>query len=146
LLRFPVKGFSGLSLTFSEAFGVVVAIVLGIVSLSVSVLFVSRFRFQCRGVKYHRVKVSRYWLVKISWCQGVGVCCKDTGAFVGEFTLLLDFETFKAKHLTVYTSSACSKWFARSRGRTLYIKQVITKCKVRNIDTMLLVYIPIVQG
>jgi hypothetical protein len=29
------------------------------------------------------------------------VHCKDTGAFVGEFTLLLDFEMFKAKRLTV---------------------------------------------
>jgi hypothetical protein len=41
-LRFPVKGFSGLNLTFSEAFVVVVAMVLGIVSplllVSVSVL------------------------------------------------------------------------------------------------------------
>jgi hypothetical protein len=74
------------------------------------------------------------------------VRCKDTGAFIGEFTLLLDFETFEAKRLTVYTSSACSKWFASSRGRTLYIEQVITKCKLRNINTMLLVYISIVQG
>jgi hypothetical protein len=30
-----------------------------------------------------------------------GALCKDTGVFVGESTLLLDFETFKAKCLTV---------------------------------------------
>jgi hypothetical protein len=71
------------------------------------------------------------------------VCCKDTGAFVGEFTLLLDFKTFKAKHLTVYTSSA----FARNvEEDSLYIEQVITKCKLRNIDIILLVYISVVQS
>jgi hypothetical protein len=45
LLCFPVKGFSGLNLTFSEAFVVVVAIVLGIIPplllVSVSVLSLS---------------------------------------------------------------------------------------------------------
>jgi hypothetical protein len=56
---------------------------------------------------------------------------------------LLDFETFKAKHLTVYTSSA----FARNAEEdSLYIKQVITKCKLRNIDIILLVYISVVQS
>jgi hypothetical protein len=44
------------------------------------------------------------------------------GAFVGELTLLLDFEMFKAKRLTVYTSSVRSKQFASSGGRTLYIE------------------------
>jgi hypothetical protein len=48
-----------------------------------------------RGVKYRRVKVSRYRLIRVLWYQGVGVRCKDTGAFVGESTLLLDFETLK---------------------------------------------------
>jgi hypothetical protein len=48
-----------------------------------------------------KVKVLRYWLVKILWYQGVGVCCKYMGALIGESTLLLDFETFKAKHSTV---------------------------------------------
>jgi hypothetical protein len=48
-----------------------------------------------RGVKYRQVKVSRYRLIRVSWYQGVEVRCKDTGAFVGESTLLLDFETLK---------------------------------------------------
>jgi hypothetical protein len=32
--------------------------------------------------------------VKVLWCQGIGVRCKNTGAVVCEFTLLLDFEPF----------------------------------------------------
>jgi hypothetical protein len=40
-----------------------------------------------QGVEYHRVKVS--------WYQGVGVRCKDTGTVIGESTLLLDFEMFR---------------------------------------------------
>jgi hypothetical protein len=50
------------------------------------------------------------------------VRCKDTGVFFGESTLLLDFETFKAKRLTVLTSSVHTKCFASSRGRALYIE------------------------
>jgi hypothetical protein len=80
-LRFPVKGVGGLSLIFSEAFGVVV------VAMVLAMVFSCcwcRYRFQYQGVKYRRVKVS--------WYQGVGVRCKDTGTFIGEFTLLLDFK------------------------------------------------------
>jgi hypothetical protein len=38
---------------------------------------------------------SRFRGISLSECQGVGVRCKDTGTFVGESTLLLDFETFR---------------------------------------------------
>jgi hypothetical protein len=69
-LCFPVKGFSELSLTFSEAFGVVVAMVSGIVSsLLVLVLFVSRFRLSVSRYqmlsKYRGVKIS----VSVLRCQ-----------------------------------------------------------------------------
>jgi hypothetical protein len=71
-LRFPVKGFGGLSLTFSEAFGVVVATVSGIVSFgisvvnrSVSVLFsVSRNQVSLS----QGLRVSVYRGVKVSEC------------------------------------------------------------------------------
>jgi hypothetical protein len=51
-----------------------------------SIIKVSRFRF---------IRVSKFCGISVSWCQGVGVRCRDTGAFVGESTLLLDFETFR---------------------------------------------------
>jgi hypothetical protein len=38
-LHFPVKGFGGLSLTFSEAFSVVVAMVSGMVSFAIGVVY-----------------------------------------------------------------------------------------------------------
>jgi hypothetical protein len=102
-LHFPVKGVGGLSLIFSE---VVIVIMFAMVS---AIVFLCRYRLSwcqsfgpwCRGIKYCQVKVSRYRFVRVSWCQGIGVRCKDMGAFIGESTLLLDFETFKAKHLTV---------------------------------------------
>jgi hypothetical protein len=54
--------------------------------------FVSR----CRGVRYcQKYQGVKYRRVKVLWYQGVGMHCKDTGAFVGESTLLLDFETFR---------------------------------------------------
>jgi hypothetical protein len=75
---------------------------------------------------------------------GEGMFCCQHDDVITVILTLLDFEMFKAKHLTVYTSSVHSKWFASSGGRTLYIEQVITKCKLRNIGVMLLVYIPVV--
>jgi hypothetical protein len=100
-LRFPVKGVGGLSLTFSEAFGVVIVVTM--VSAIVSSLYWCRyclwcqgFVSRCRGIKYRQsqsLKISVF--VRVSWCQGVRVRCKNTGMVVGEFTLLLDFKTLK---------------------------------------------------
>jgi hypothetical protein len=83
------------------------AIVLSLVSLFVSVSFLdvevsSISSSQSLEVSVYRsVKVS--FVVKVSWCQSVGVRCKNTGAVVGETTLLLDFRTFKTKRSTVCT-------------------------------------------
>jgi hypothetical protein len=96
-LHFPVKGVSGFNLTVSEVFSIVVAMVSGIVSsLLVSFVILSGCQSFILGVKVLGVVESRFHGVKVSGCA-----CKDTGMFVGEFTLLLDFKTFKAKHLTV---------------------------------------------
>jgi hypothetical protein len=100
-LHFTVKGVGGLSLIFSEVVIVIMfAMVSGIISLlSVLVSFVSRFCFLVS--RYQVLSKSEFQgigFVKVSWCQGVRVRCKDTGVFVGESTLLLDFKTFKAKH------------------------------------------------
>jgi hypothetical protein len=97
-LHLLVKGVGGLSLTFSEAFGVV--IVVAMVSAIVSSLYRCRYHLwcqgfvsQCRGIKYRQsqsLKVSVF--VRVSWCQGVRVHCKNMGVIIGEFTLLLDFK------------------------------------------------------
>jgi hypothetical protein len=103
-LRFPVKGVSGLSLIFSEALVVMVADVSAMVSISVSSFVVvskflcwywlcQSFVSRCRGIRC--VVESKSRGIGLSWCQGVGVRCKDTGAFVGETTLLLDFGTLR---------------------------------------------------
>jgi hypothetical protein len=97
LLCFPVKGVGGFNLTVSEVFGVMVAMVSGIVSsLSVSFVVLSGCQSFVLGVKILGVVESRFRGVKVLRCA-----CKDTGVFVGEFTLLLDFKTFEAKCLTV---------------------------------------------
>jgi hypothetical protein len=68
-----------------------------IVSLSVSV----SFRYRLFGVEVSSVsssqglEVSVYRGVRVSLYQSIGVRCKDTGAVVGETTLLLDFETLR---------------------------------------------------
>jgi hypothetical protein len=46
-------------------------------------------------IKVSSIVESKFRGISLSWCRGVGVCCKNTGAFVGESTLLLDFKTFK---------------------------------------------------
>jgi hypothetical protein len=55
-------------------------------------------------VSVSRCQVSSSQSLEVSFGQDfvvVGVRCKDTGTFVGKSTLLLDFEMFKAKCLTV---------------------------------------------
>jgi hypothetical protein len=76
------------------------------------------------------LEVSVYRSVKFSWCQGVGVRCKDTGTFVGESTLLLDFGTLKTKHSTVYTLVFVAKRFARMRRK----KPCISSKRLQSVD------------
>jgi hypothetical protein len=84
-LRFPVKGVGGFNLTFSEVFVVVVSVFSAIV-----ICHLSRCQSFIFGVKVSGVVESRFRGVRVSGCT-----CKDTGAFVGESTLLLDFEMLK---------------------------------------------------
>jgi hypothetical protein len=114
-LRFPVKGVGGFNLILSDI-GVVVAIV-----SSVMVLFVRVSEFHLLS-KYQvsssqSLEGSVYQSIRVSWCQGVGVRCKDTGTFVGESTLLLDFRTLKTKRSTVYTLVFVAKRFSRMRRK-----------------------------
>jgi hypothetical protein len=60
LLCFPVKGFGGLSLTFSEAFGVVVATVSGIVSFGIGVVCLLGCQSFVLGVEKSGVIKSRF--------------------------------------------------------------------------------------
>jgi hypothetical protein len=95
LLRFPVKGFGGLSLMFSEALVIVVPMVLiiSVVSTMVSSWYQSfSFGVGIGWLRFCSIKVSG---CRLSWCRGVEVRCKNMGAFVGESTLLLDFKMFK---------------------------------------------------
>jgi hypothetical protein len=133
-LRFPVKGVSGLSLIFSEAFGVVVAMVSAMVAMvsamvsSVSVL-VSRCQV-CQVLSSQGLEGSVYQSIKVLWCQGVGVHCKDTGVFVGESTLLLDFRMLKTKRSTVCTLVSVAKRFASKRRKKL----CITSNRLQSVD------------
>jgi hypothetical protein len=86
-------------LIFSEAFGV-----FKMVSVMFSSLYQCGQGVGCWGVEYQSVEVSKYCGVKVSGCA-----VKIWAWFVGEFRLLLDFETFKAKCLTVSTSSDSQK-------------------------------------
>jgi hypothetical protein len=72
---FPVNGVREFSLIFSEAPVVVVAMVSAIVSPCIVV------------VKVLSIRVTR--------CQSIGMRCKNMGAVICEFTLLLDFKTLR---------------------------------------------------
>jgi hypothetical protein len=105
-LHFPVKGVGGLSLIFSEAFVVIV-----VVSAMVS-SWCQSFDF---GVS--SIVESRSQGIGLSECQGVGVRCKDTGAFVDESTLLLDFGMVRQNVRQSELLCSLPKKIARSRGR-----------------------------
>jgi hypothetical protein len=58
-LRFPVKGVGGLSLTFSEAFGVVIVVAMVLATVSSLYwcwycLWCQSFVSWCQGIKYHQ--------------------------------------------------------------------------------------------
>jgi hypothetical protein len=88
--------------------------------------------------------VSKYQVLLSSRFRGVRVlecACKDTGAFVGESTLLLDFEMLKQTFDSLDSKCSYQEDLQVAENGTLYIKRTITKCRLRSIYEILVVYI-----
>jgi hypothetical protein len=99
-LHFPVKGVGGFNLILSD-----ISVVVAIVSSAI-VSFI--------GVSKYRVSLGQGFVVSV----GVEVRCKDTGAFVGETTLLLDFRTLRPNVQQSVLECSLPKTIVRSRGRS----------------------------
>jgi hypothetical protein len=95
IASFPIEGFWWVQFNSLESLRGC-----GFFGHSIVVSFVVCFGivFRCCRVKVSRCRflgVSKFRCIRVSWCQSVGVRCKDTGAVVGKTTLLLDFETLR---------------------------------------------------
>jgi hypothetical protein len=75
---------------------------------------------KCWGVKYRGVISKYHCCIEVSGCQSVLVRCKDTGAVVGEFTLLLDFKTLRLN----VRQSRTPVSLQGSRGRDFVIRGI----------------------